>query len=110
MPDAQSLCDAQFRLIGHLDLGDQTTGCRVPTGEVDAGSLTDQTASAVKPDEIFRPQASAIRQIDVHADVVLHEASYLALAIDRNFQLADPFSQYPLDPVLPQDRVRKDAG
>jgi hypothetical protein len=48
--------DAQFRLLGHLDLGDQAAGCRIPPAELDAGCLTDQTASSVAPDEIVRPQ------------------------------------------------------
>ncbi len=47
--------DAPFRLLGHLDLGDQAAGCRIPSGKLDAGCFTDQTASSVAPDEIFRP-------------------------------------------------------
>ena len=46
---------APFRLPGHLDLGDQVAGCRIPPGELDARRFTDQTASAVAPDEILRP-------------------------------------------------------
>ena len=40
----------------HLDLGDQVASCRVPTGELDAGGFSDQTASAIAPDEILRQQ------------------------------------------------------
>ena len=50
-----SAVDAQWRLLGHLDLGDQVAGCRIPAGELDAGRFTDQTASSVAPHEIFRP-------------------------------------------------------
>ena len=45
---------APFRLRGRLDLGDQVADCRIPPGEVDAGGFTDQTASSVAPDEVFR--------------------------------------------------------
>ena len=50
-----SAADAQFRLLGHLDLGDQAARCRIPPGELDAGCLADQAASSVAPDEILRP-------------------------------------------------------
>jgi len=54
--DAEGVAtDAPFRLLGHLDLGDQTAGCRIPPGELEAGCFPDQTASFVAPDEIFRP-------------------------------------------------------
>jgi hypothetical protein len=48
--------EAPFRLLAHLDLGDQAARCRIPPGELDAGCFTDQAASSVAPDEIFRPQ------------------------------------------------------
>ena len=47
--------DAQFRLLGHLDLGEQAARRRIPAGEVDAGCLADQAASSVAPDEVLRP-------------------------------------------------------
>ena len=37
-----SAADAQFRLLGHLDLGDQGAHRRIPAGELDAGCLADQ--------------------------------------------------------------------
>ncbi len=49
------VADFQFRLLGHPDLGDQAADGRVPPGELDAGCFTDQAASSVAPDEIFRP-------------------------------------------------------
>ena len=52
--------DAQFRLLRHLDLGDQVTGRRIPSGKFDAGCLADQTASTVAPDEILRAQRPAV--------------------------------------------------
>ena len=54
--DANSVvADALFRLLVHLDFSDQAAGCRIPPGELDAGCFTDQTASSIAPDEIFRP-------------------------------------------------------
>ena len=49
------VADAEFRLLGQLDLGDQGAGRRIPAGELDAGCLADQAASSVAPGEIFRP-------------------------------------------------------
>ena len=101
--DAEGVpADAQFRLLGHLDLGDQGAGRRIPPGELDAGCFTDQTASSVAPDEIFRPQRLAVGQLDVDAGVVLRETRHLTSAIDRHRQLADPAGQDALDVVLPQ--------
>ena len=94
--------DAPFRLLAHLDLGDQAVRRRIPPGELDAGCLPDQTASSVAPDEIFRPQRPAVGDLDVDAGVVLRETRHLASAIDRHRQLADPAGQYALDVVLPQ--------
>ena len=71
-------------------------------GELDAGCLADQTASAVAPDEIFRPQRLAVGQLDVDAGVVLRETRHLTSAIDRHRQLVDPAGEYALDVVLPQ--------
>src|SRR5258706_16217779 len=100
--DAKGIAvDAQFRLLGHLDLGDQAADRRVPPGELDAGRFTDQTASSVAPDEIVCPQRLAVGQLDVDAGVVLCEARHFTSAVDRHRQLADPAGQYALDVVLP---------
>ena len=101
MPRA-SLAKAPFRLLGHLDLGDQPARRRIPPGELDAGGLADQAASAVAPDEILRPQRLAVGELDVDAGVVLRETRHLTSAIDRHRQLADPAGQDALDVVLPQ--------
>ena len=58
-----SAADAQFRLLGHLDLGEQGARRRIPAGELDAGCLADQAASSVAPDEILRPQRLAVGQL-----------------------------------------------
>ena len=101
--DAEGVAaDAPLRLLGHLDLGDQAARRRIPAGELDAGCLADQAASAVAPDEILRPQRLAVGQLDVDAGVVLREARHLTSAIDRHRQLADPAGQDALDVVLPQ--------
>ena len=121
MDAVASLADAQLRLLGHLDLGDQGARRRIPPGELDAGCLADHAASAVAPDEILRPQRLAVGQLDVDAGVVLREARHLASAIDRHRQLVDPAGQDALDVVLPQPEpvgvpggkvadVQRDAG
>lgn len=41
--DAEGVAaDAPFRLLGHLDLGDQVARCRIPPEELDAGCFTDR--------------------------------------------------------------------
>src|SRR5687767_9619389 len=99
--DAEGVvADAQSRLLGHLDLGDQAARGRIPPGELDAGRSTDQTASSVAPDEIVRPQRLAVGQLDVDAGVVLRETGHLTSAVDRHRQLADPAGQDLLEAVL----------
>ena len=94
--------DAQFRLLGHLDLGDQAARRRLPPGKRDSGRLTDQAASPVAPDEIRGPERPAARERDVDAGVVLCEAGDLGAVVGRHPQLADPVGQDALDVVLPQ--------
>ena len=62
-----SAADAQLRLLGHLDLGDQAARRRVPPGEVDASHLADQAPSSVAPDEVLRAQRPAVGKRDVDA-------------------------------------------
>ena len=97
-----SAADAQFRLLGHLHLGDQAARGRIPPGELDAGCFPDQAASAVAPDEILRPWRPTVRQFDVNAGVVLSETGDLGAVRDRHRKLADPLGQDALDVVLPQ--------
>ena len=93
----------EFRLLGHLDLGDQAARRRIRPGELDAGCFPDQAASAVAPDEILGPQRPDVGQLDVHAGVVLRETGDLTCrTADRHRELADPPSQDALDVVLPQ--------
>src|SRR5262245_66678235 len=96
------VANAPFGLLCQFDFGDQVAGCRIPAGELDAGCLTDQTASAVAPDEIARPQRLAVSQLDIDAGVVLRKSHHLPSPIDRHRQLADPAGQYALDVLLPQ--------
>jgi hypothetical protein len=101
--DAEGVAaDAPFRLLGHLGLGDQAARRRIPPGELDAGCLTDQTASSVAPDEIVRPQRPAVGHLDIDAGVVLRETSDFTAVVDRHPQLVDPAGQNALDVVLPQ--------
>src|SRR6202522_4537177 len=101
--DTQSVvADAPFRLLGHLDLGDQAARGRIRSGKVDARRPTDDTASSVAPDEISRPQRRTAGQLDVDAGVVLRDTRHLASAIDRYRQLAGPVGQEALDVLLRQ--------
>ena len=105
------LADAQFRLLGHLDLGDQVARRRIPPGELDAGCLADQAASSVAPGEILRPQRLAVGQLDVDAGFVLREPRHLTPAIDRHLELFDPAGQDALDVLLPEpERVGMPGG
>src|SRR6185369_2533218 len=96
------IADAERRLFGHLDFGDERAGRRIPAGKIDAGCLANATASAVAADEILRAHRSSIRQTYVDARVVLPEARHLASAIDRHSQLAEPLDEDALDMGLPQ--------
>ena len=102
MGAAGVVAESPFRLLGHLDLGDQPARRRIPPGELDAGGLADQAAASVAPDEILRPQRLAVGQRDVDAGVVLREAGDLEAVVDRHLQLADPAGEDALDVVLPQ--------
>ena len=85
-----SAADAQFRLLGPLNLGEQGARRRIPAGELDAGCFTDQTAASVAPDEIFGPQRLVVGQLDVDAGVVLRETGHLTPAVGRHRELAPP--------------------
>jgi hypothetical protein len=97
-----AVADAPRGLAGHLDLGDQVAGRRIPAHEVDAGLLADQAATAVAADEVRRPQRSAVGQRDVDAGVVLGEARHFTPAVDRDRQLLDPGGEDALDALLPE--------
>jgi len=56
-------------VLGHLDLGDQSAGRRIPPGELDAGCLADLAASSAAPDEIFRSQRVTVGQLPPQAYV-----------------------------------------
>ena len=94
--------DAPRRLVGHVDLGNQVAGGRIPPREIDTGFLPDQAATAIASDEVLRPQRTAVGELDVDAGVVLGKARHLTCAIDRHCQLADPGGEDALDVVLPQ--------
>src|SRR5262245_48859339 len=101
--DAASIAaNAPFRLLCQFDLSDQVAGCRIPARELDPACYTAQTASAVAPDEISRPQRLAVSQLDIDAGVVLRNSRHFPSAIGRHRQLADPAGQYALDVLLPQ--------
>ena len=94
--------DAELRLLGHLDLGDQGADGRVPAGELDPGGLADQAATSVAPGEVFRPQRPAVGQLDVDAGAVLRETRHVTSAVDRHLQLVHPAGQDLLEAVLQQ--------
>jgi hypothetical protein len=96
------MADAPRRLFGHRGLGNQVADGRIPPREVDTCFLADQAATAVAPDEVLRPQRTAVGQLDVDPGVVLGKARHLTSAIDRYRQLVDPGGEDSLDLVLPQ--------
>src|SRR5690349_15243330 len=96
------LAKAPRRFLRGMDFGDQPAHGRIPTGELDAGGLTDHAASSVAADEIFRPQRAAVEQFDLDDGIILRETGDLASAIGRHFQLLDPAGQDALDVMLPQ--------
>ncbi len=99
--------DAQFRLLAHLDLGDQVAPRRIPPRELDAGCAPDHAAPSVAADEILRPQRPALGQLDVDAGVVLREAHHLTSVVDPHRQFGDPGGHDLLDLVLPDpERIR----
>ena len=101
--DAEGVAaDAQFRLLGHLDLGDQLARRRIPPGNSMPAALRTTLRPPSHPTRYSRPQRLAVGQLDVDAGVVLRESRHLAFAIDRHRQLADPAGEDALDVVLPQ--------
>jgi hypothetical protein len=48
--------DGPRGFFGHLNLGDQVAGRRVPSWKVDTRLLADQAAASIAPDEILRSQ------------------------------------------------------
>lgn len=105
------MAEAGWRLLGHLDLGDQVAPGRLRTDELDTGRPADDTAPTICPDQVRRPPQVALRKVDVDAGVVLGEAGDLEPAVDRHPELLDPAAQDPLDVALRQrQRVRMTRG
>src|SRR6185437_1452084 len=95
--------DAPFRRrLGQFDHGNQVADRRIRSGEVDAGGLADQAATAVAPDEVARPHRRAFGQLDIDAIFVLSEADHLAPAIDWHLEVLNPAGEDALDVALPQ--------
>jgi hypothetical protein len=97
------------RFLKNLDLGDQVAGCRIPPEELDAVFFTDQAASSVAPDEIFRRSDWPLDSWTRTPEVVLRETGHLTSAIDRHAALGDPPGQDALDLLLLQ-RVAVGVG
>ena len=75
---------ADLRLLADFDLSDQRTDRRVPTCEVDARLLPDQTASAVTPDHVFSGDVMTVREFYVDTVVVLGEVGDVTPAVCRH--------------------------
>ena len=105
-----SAANAQFRLLGHFDLGQQGARRRIPARKLDAGCFADQAASSIAPDEVLRPDALAIGQLDVHAGVVLREPRDLGAVVDRDPEFGDPAGEDAFDVSLPQPEAVRMAG
>ncbi len=102
MGAARILVESPLRFLGGLDFGNQPAGRRIRSGKRDAGSLANQAATAIAPDQVLAPYRPAVSQRDVDAGVVLPEAGHLAPAMDRHAQLVDPVGECALDAVLRQ--------
>ena len=76
--------DAQFRLLGHLDLGHQGARRRIPAGNSMPAAFRTRLTSSVAPDEIVGPQRPAVWTLDVDAGVVLQEPVTCTSAIERH--------------------------
>jgi hypothetical protein len=90
------------RLVAHLDFGHEIAERRIGAGEIDAGPLAHQAATAVAADEIACAQCLAAGERNVDAGRVLNEACHLGVSIDRYRELLDPVGQDALDVALPQ--------
>ena len=93
--------DAPLRFLVQLDLGNQRTGCWLPTGELDARHLANPAASSITTNEVLRPQCLAVGKLNVNAGIVLHESCCASSLIDPYPQLVHPVGQDPLDVGLP---------
>src|ERR1700761_2842537 len=109
--DAEGVAvDTQWGLLGHLDLREQIARGRIPSGEVDASRLTDQTAPAVAPDEVGRLKRLSVRQLDTNTAIILRETDHLASAVERHCQLFDPAGQNAFEMLLPQPEPEVVSG
>src|SRR5918997_6091443 len=74
--------DAQLWCLGDLDLCDQATNGRVPSGEVDAGRFPDEASTAVAADEIVPTQIATVRQMDQDTGLVWRKPRHLTAVLD----------------------------
>src|ERR1700716_124374 len=100
--DATTATQAEFRLLLHLDLGNDPARGWIPARELDAGRLAHSAATPIATHQILSPQRCAVGQRNVDAAVVLRETGHLALAQDRNAQLIEPAGQDALEVALQQ--------
>ena len=91
-----------WRLLGHLDLGDNVAGRRVPSLQRDSGCFSDQTASAVAPDEYSDlsdwPSDS---RTSAPASSCMKPVIFTS-ADDLHPELIDPTGKNTLNVVLPE--------
>jgi hypothetical protein len=93
--------NARWRVLGHLDLGNEIALRRIPTRELDARRLADDAAPSVTPNQILRAQRLGIGQCDVDAVVVLRETCHGASVMSPHWKLGDPGTHDALELVLP---------
>ena len=87
--------------LGDFHFGDQVAAGRVPAGEVDTRSLSDQAAAAISTDEIRRSDLLAISEVDIDTGFVLDESDHLTAAMNGHSELVDPALEDRLHTALP---------
>ena len=110
--DAEGVAaDAPFRLLGHLGLGDQVAGRRIPAREsrcrppCGPGCVRRRSRRDIAPAASCPSDSSTSTPVSSCAKPVTSRA-----AIDRHRQLLDPAGQDALDVVLPQPEPVGVAG
>src|SRR5207253_9385043 len=87
--DATALPAHAYLGLVHLDLGDHPTGHGIQPGEVDAGCLADQAATAVTAGEVLGSERRAVGHLDIDAAVVLAESHHFAAPADGHPQVTE---------------------
>ena len=97
-----SATNARFRLLGHLDLGEQALVVASQPGNSMPAALRTRLRPPSHPTRYCALSDWPSDSVDVDAGVVLREAGHFASAVERHRQLADPAGEDALDVLLPE--------